>query len=392
MPTPVGAILVLVIMIGIALALRSGLMLFSSVSVIVTQLPVSFIAPRGAFVLYVPMVFWALYAIGFLSAATPLLDRPLRSFAAFLVLAALLVPLHLYMKLEYDQTYVPQTIAYREFSRQLDRWNVHLPENGRVLLPPTRFRSIGLAGTRFSSCPWRPHDPGYCHSPEVRYFMATEAELAWYNYVIDYDAAWRLLKRPGEPEPVWKDLQTASTNLPSCCWTALNRLHAMDGRNVHRSFAIRTLSTAAGAYELSMSLAALEPVRLSRQLDAERLRTSANPPGSIQIVVPIPAGPPVRSTFCTFRRAREARNCSHQCGIASGPVILSDPVDQTPGLSHELIRRTLRRAQFPHMDPSRAGGAVFRAADLAISPIQACRTTKFFAPFLYICPTEPCSA
>jgi Dolichyl-phosphate-mannose-protein mannosyltransferase len=55
------AVLILVALFAVALALRDRNLLFAAILVVVLPLPINFIAYRGFFVMYLPMLGWALY-------------------------------------------------------------------------------------------------------------------------------------------------------------------------------------------------------------------------------------------------------------------------------------------------------------------------------------------
>jgi len=291
-PTPVIATLFLILLIVAALLLRSRLMLFSAVAVIITQLPVSFIGPRGAFVIYIPLAFWALYAAAFVGAATLLLRSPLRASAAFAVVATILVSIHLWMKPGYDHNLVPQTIAYGDFSHQLDRWNVHLTENGRALIVNDPFPQNWIGYDTLFLMSMRDHTT---HAVVNRLKFATsippESEIGWYDYVIDYDTDWRLLKSPSRQAVGGARLKALADNAPLLLLDGFDP-PSLDGwRMVRTTFAMRAKNTSSRACELSVSLSATEPVRLSEQLDdGVKTNEKAYAPGPIQIVEPIPPG------------------------------------------------------------------------------------------------------
>ncbi len=200
LPTPTGALWALGLMLLASLLLRSRLMLFSLISMLVTQLPVSFIATRGAFAIYIPWAFWALYTVALLDSAVPLLRRPAPAAIAFMALAGLLLTVHWRMKPRYDRDYTVQTRAYGELDEQLDRWRFQLPRDGHVLMlndpfPPdwNFYDMLFLVSLHAGTT-----NAGVFRAKYERFFPA-DSEIDGYDYIIDYEGKWRLLKGPGQP-------------------------------------------------------------------------------------------------------------------------------------------------------------------------------------------------
>jgi hypothetical protein len=314
LPTPVIAVGILVLMLVIALLLRSRLMFFSAVSVMVTQLPVSFIGLRLAFVLYIPVAFWALYVAAFIDAATPLLKSPLRSLVACLAVAAILVPVHLRMKTLYDMNFVPQSIAYRELSEQLDRWNVHLAKDGHLLLVNDPFPSNWVGFDPLFLISLRDHTT---HAVVNRQKISTttppESEVDWYDYVVDYDTTWRLLKSPGKPANATR-LHEIADAAPVLLIDGFDPPSRDGWRTVHRAFAVRIKNAAAGMFQLCISLSASEPLSLSEQIDSEvKTAEVAYGAGAIQLALPVPANRPGQAHILrVFARKADARPGSPQ--------------------------------------------------------------------------------
>ncbi len=289
LPTSAAAVTFLALMLALSLLLRSRLMLFSAVSVIVAQLPVSFIAARGAFAIYIPFAFWALYAAALIDAATPLLRKPFASAAAFLAMAAILFSLHLRMKPEFDPNYTTQTVAYGEFSAKLDQWNVHLAETGRVLLVDDPFPPNWIGWDPLFLISDRDHTT---RAVVVRMKFATvtppESEMAWYDYVIGYDKSWHLLKGPGQSVAGAAWLRDVASHAPVNLLDGFYPPSSGNWRSVFPTFALR-ISPSPGTARLSVSFAASVPVRLLRQLDdQDKTAPITYPAGPIQLDLPIP--------------------------------------------------------------------------------------------------------
>jgi hypothetical protein len=142
----------LVAMLVIAALWRSRVLVFSWFWLLLTVLPVAFIAHYSAFFEYLPAVGWALYAatllvmirrtlMGFLTRALPSGPMPARISQAvlFLGLAAFLAPLH---ARETRKT-LPRFIAFqppsRELTEDLARLRPVLPRGARILFVDDPF-------------------------------------------------------------------------------------------------------------------------------------------------------------------------------------------------------------------------------------------------------------
>jgi len=302
MPTPAGAILALALLFGFAFLMRSRLMLFSAISAVVTQLPVSFIEKRAGFVLYIPLAFWALWAVAFLDTASAVLKSPVKAFAGFVAVAVVLLSFHLHMKKEYDEAYIPQTNAYRGLSEQLDQWKVHLGQNGRMLLVNDPFPAWWVGWDPLFLVSLRDHTT---HAVVNRLKFATamppDSEIAWYDYVVDYDSGWRLLKSPGGQLAADSRYKSISGNAPLVLLDGFGPPVRDGWRMVDRDFAMRVHADAPGSYGVSVSLSAQEPVRLSEQVDGGGGTESvAYPVGAVELVVPVPVSSPGEHTVRFF--------------------------------------------------------------------------------------------
>lgn len=290
MPTPTGALWIMALMILAGLLLRSSLMIFCAVSVVITQLPVSFMAPRSAFEIYIPFAFWGLYVTAALGLAAPLYRSPGRAFASWLIVAIGLAIVHLHMKPTYDPVYTFQAAEYAAFSKQLDDWGVRVPSNGRVLLVNDPFRADWIGWDAMFLINLRSHTTqAVVNRLKFATYAPPPSETGWYDYVIDYDTSWRLLKEPGKP-PV------PSTRLRDLAATASVLL--LDGfqppvqglwRQVGPAFSIRTRTMEPVAHALSMSLVSYSPAKLSVRLDeGEIVDEGVHAAGNIELTVPIP--------------------------------------------------------------------------------------------------------
>ena len=111
--TSMRTILIYIAAISLGLVMRRRVMVFAALFLLLTALPVAFIPPRGGYVLYIPMVGWALYAATLVSslrrrfltrafirglASTSLKARKRASlaiqFAVFILCTVLLIKIH----------------------------------------------------------------------------------------------------------------------------------------------------------------------------------------------------------------------------------------------------------------------------------------------------------
>src|SRR5689334_14931604 len=129
-------------MLGAALLLRSRHMAFAWSMVLVTFLPVAFISMRDAYVLYVPLAGWSLYAAALFVAIRDALfsfrqpagTTPWRQMALFLIVLALLLRAYRVQRL---RTYGELTLGQpgiRSLLAGLDRLDPKFPHGARVLV------------------------------------------------------------------------------------------------------------------------------------------------------------------------------------------------------------------------------------------------------------------
>jgi hypothetical protein len=212
------------------------------------------------------------------------------------------------MKPENDANFVPQTIAYRDFSDWLDRSNVHLSPSGRALLVNDPFPVDWIGWDALFLMSVRDHTTNaVVNRLKFATTVPPEPEIGWYDFVIDYDTAWRLLKRPGEPVADAARLKDLADNAPVLLLDGFGPPVTGGWRPLHATFAMRTKGSAEGAYGLSVSLAAQEPVRLSEQLDEGTITAEvAYPPGAIRLDVPIRPDSPDQRSVVRFWARRDA--------------------------------------------------------------------------------------
>ncbi len=358
-PAPAAALMVLGAMLLAGLLLRSRLMLFSLASIVVTQLPVSFIAPRGAFAIYIALGFWALYAAALLDAATPLLRRPWPCAIAFLALAGLLLAVHLRWKPRYDRDYSAQTHAYRELDEQLDRWRFHLPRKGHVLVTDDPFPTHwGLYDTLFL---FSLH-AGTTHAGVVRAKYETAfpplSEMKAYDYVIDYEGEWRLLKGPGHP-------------LTSASAARIQQLaHDRPVRLVHgfelptpdrwrwaqESFGVEVICPRAGTNWLVISLMAPQAVVLSAEEKSGKLFEGLLPAGqALPFAVTIQAARAGEAHQIEFRVRRETEGVGPDPGLIFFETRLPPAIENPPTASFLASKNG---GPFTHAVTGKAGDTI----------------------------------
>lgn len=309
-PAPFWGVIILASMILAGLLLRSRLMIFCAASILITQIPVSFIAPRGAFAIYIPWTFWGIYAAAAVERITRLFRSPRYAFGLWALAAVALVVVHIRMKPRYDPLYTVQAASYEAFSKNLDAWHVHIPENGRVLLVSDAFPSW-----------WIPWDPMFLinlrdHTREtvvdrlkLDSYLPPDAERAKYGYVIDYDAAWLLLKRPGAPlivSPHLRDLPAQAT--VQLCEGFLPPNQGLV-RETAPVFTIQTHAPDARPHQLAVSLLSYEPATLSVQLDDGPVHPlGVQPVPNVELKLPIPAAAAGQRHTWTFHGGSADRN------------------------------------------------------------------------------------
>ena len=308
-PAPVWAMVIMASMLFTSLLLRSRVMIFCAAAIFVTQLPVSFIAPRGGFAIYIAWTFWGIYVAALMERFTRLFRSPHYAFCLWVLAAAGLVVVHVRMKPRFDPLYTVQAAAYESFSKKLDAWDVHVPKDGRVLLVNDPFPAF-----------WIPWDPMFLinlrdYTTEavvdrlkLATFLPPDAEMPTYNYVIDYDAAWLLLKRPGGPLTMsahFRELPAKASVL--LCDGFMPPVQGLL-RETAPVFTIQTRAPDARPHELAVSLLSYAPATLSVQFDDGPVRLlGVQTVPNIELKLPIPANDqPVHKL--TFRYASADRN------------------------------------------------------------------------------------
>jgi hypothetical protein len=130
----------LLAMLLIAALLRSRVLLFAWCWLLLTVLPVSFVAHYAAFFLYLPMAGWALYAAALLvtlrealARLLPRVPRLVSQTALFLLLAAVLAPLHVRQSPETLRLFMGVQFPSREIVGQLSQLRPALRRGGRIL-------------------------------------------------------------------------------------------------------------------------------------------------------------------------------------------------------------------------------------------------------------------
>jgi hypothetical protein len=295
-PSPAGALWILAALLAIALLLRSGLLFFCVCAIIATQLPVSFMSPRGAFAVYIPFAFWCLYAAVLADRATRSFRNPDLPFVCYVVVAIALGLTHLTMKDIYDPAYTDQAAEYSGFSDMLDRWNIRLQPGKRVLLLNDPFRADWIG---WDACFLMNVRSGITQAVVNRVKFATVipplAEVASYDYVIDYDAAdtintWRLLKAPGlNPAGATGRMEELATRAPVLLTDGFLPPTQPGWRPVAAMFSVRTKAPQPGPHQLEVSLRGLSPARLSAQVDnGGIIDEGIHGSGRIELKIPVP--------------------------------------------------------------------------------------------------------
>ncbi len=129
-------------MLGIALLLRSRHLAFAWSMILVSVLPVAFIPMRAAYVLYIPLAGWSLYAAALLVALRDVVLRSRklagtalwRQFALFLLVLVLLLRAYRVQRLRmYGELTLGQPVI-RSLLAGLDRLNPKFPHGTRILV------------------------------------------------------------------------------------------------------------------------------------------------------------------------------------------------------------------------------------------------------------------
>ncbi len=328
LPTPTGALWVLGLMLLTGVLLRSRLMLFSLISLLVTQLPVSFIAPRGAFVIYIPWAFWALYTVALVDTATPLLRRPRLSVIAFLLLAGLLLTVHLRNKRRYDRDYTVQMRAYQVLDEQLDRWRFRLPGDGHVLVTNDPFpRDWNFYDLLFlMSLHSGTTSAGVFRAKRETFFPA-KSEIDAYDYIIDYEREWRLLKGPLQaltPASMTR-VEQAAQRQPIRLLHGFGLAGPDRWRRAGESFGVLVRCPNAGVNLLDVSVMAPEAVLLSTQgTSVEAVETPLPPEQIIHVAVTVQAAAAGEVRDVEFRLRRKAKSVEGEPWLAFVDARLRD--------------------------------------------------------------------
>jgi len=139
-----GVILLLALLLGFAVSVRRRELVFAWCVIMLGALPVIFINPRGLYEMYLALPGWYLYAGSLLVLARDALLRHLprlaerfavrpEQLAMFVVVAALLIPLHWRQKPPVNLWVADSVTAVRPVLEQLALQNRALPRGARVL-------------------------------------------------------------------------------------------------------------------------------------------------------------------------------------------------------------------------------------------------------------------
>jgi hypothetical protein len=131
----------LLVMLAVALLLRSRPMIFAWCFILVSTLPIAFIQHYSAFFWYLPMAGWALYAGTVLQQIAERLRAP--QWAVLLVLALALAPFHIRESRKTRQTFFAFQPPVRETTAQLKALAPTLPHSARVLFVDDPFPRDG---------------------------------------------------------------------------------------------------------------------------------------------------------------------------------------------------------------------------------------------------------
>ncbi len=309
-PAPVWGVVIVAAMILAGVLLRSRLMIFCALSIVVTQLPVSFIAPRGGFAIYISWAFCGIYAAAVVERLTRLFDSPRHAFDLWVLAAAALVVVHVSMKPRFDPIYTVQAAAYDAFSKNLDAWHVRVPKRGRVLLVNDPFPAFWNAWDAMFLINLRDHTTeAVVNRLKLTTYLPPDHEMATYDYVIDYDAAWLLLKRLDTPLLMSEHLRqlpaTANVLLRDGFQPPIQGLW----RETAPVFTIQTRTPDARPHELSVSLVSYAPAVLSVQLDDGSPHSlGVQPVPDIELKLPVPSLPDRQMHTLTFRGGSASQN------------------------------------------------------------------------------------
>jgi hypothetical protein len=208
------------------------------------------------------------------------------------------------MKPRYDPNFTVQAAAYEALAKNLDAWQVRVPPNGRVLLVNDPFPGFWINPMFLINL--------HSHTTEAvvnrlsrTQFLPPEAEIAGYDYVIDYDAAWLLLKRPGNPLAVSPHLRALPENANVLLRDGFEAPDQGLWRGTAPVFTIETRAADVRPHALAVSLVSYTPAMLSVQVDDGAPHAlGVQPVPNIELKLPIPPAPQVHTL--TFRGASAA--------------------------------------------------------------------------------------
>jgi hypothetical protein len=302
LPTPAGALWILAATITAGLCLRSRLMVFCAVSAILSQLPVSFISPRGAFAIYISFAFWGLYAAVLLDRAVCFPAHPRPVFAVWLTVAASLAILHFHMKPTFDPPFTRQAVSYENFSRQLEYWGVRVSSRSRILMVNDPFPAIWIGWDPMFLINLQFHTTeAIVNRTKFASFLLPHSELSSYDYIIDYDSGWLLLKQPGKPAVPSRNMQQRTASASVLLTDGFQLPSQGLWRQTDPVFAIQTRCNSR-PHMLAVSLVSYSPARLSVQLDDRQpVDEGIQPAPNIELALPIPAGSSPQEHTFTFR-------------------------------------------------------------------------------------------
>jgi len=140
----------LLILLVVAAAVRSRVLVFAWMLAIVGALPIAFIPPRDASAFYVPLLGWSLYAATIASTAGELVFRHLPSrtaafqeLAVFAVVLALLLRVHRIQRQRMDGPEILDQHRIRDVAAELDRRGAKFASGARVLSVGDPFSGSG---------------------------------------------------------------------------------------------------------------------------------------------------------------------------------------------------------------------------------------------------------
>jgi hypothetical protein len=142
--------------------------------------------------------------------------------------------------------------------------------------------------------------------------MVPLSEIESYDYVIDYDSSWRLLKAPGRPLVNRARLLALRDSAPIQLLDGFGLPTADNWRSTRPSFAMRVHATAEPIV-VYVHLRAMTPAKVSVSMDEGTVFSqTAMQPGDVDFLVPIRAGLSHAHTLC-FQSSRE---------VAGTPIVL----------------------------------------------------------------------